>query len=210
MAPPASQPTTEPHDRSHRLAQLIARVALGDRVAFASLYDQTSSFLLGMVLKVQHDRALAEDVLQEVYVNIWRSCSSFDTSKSQPMTWLGSVARNRAIDSLRRAQAQPATVSASQHPGDDDEDHDLLQDIAAEGGDPLEMLGQASDRLALDRCMKGLTSEQKQSLALAFYQGLSHAEVADHLRQPLGTVKSWVRRALQSLKTCLTRAAQTA
>jgi RNA polymerase sigma-70 factor (ECF subfamily) len=69
-------------------------------------------------------------------------------------------------------------------------------------------VGAASDRLALERCMKALSSEQKQSLALAFYQGLSHAEVADHLRQPLGTVKSWVRRALQSLKDCLTRAAQ--
>jgi RNA polymerase sigma-70 factor (ECF subfamily) len=202
--------TTDPTERSQRLAQLMSRVALGDRKAFAQLYDETSGFLLGMVLKIQRDRALAEEVLQEVYVNVWRASASFNASMSQPMTWLGSIARNRAIDSLRRAQSQPDTVSTSVRIGEDDEEHDMLQDLAGEGGDPLEMLGQASERLALDRCMKALTSEQKQSLALAFYQGLSHAEVAEHLRQPLGTVKSWVRRALQSLKSCLSRAAQTA
>jgi RNA polymerase sigma factor (sigma-70 family) len=200
----------EPSDRSRRLADLLARVKLGDRAAFGEMYDMTSSLLLGMVLKVQHNRAVAEEVLQEVYVNIWRAAASFDSSMSQPMTWLASIARNRAIDSLRRAQTQPHTVSTAVQGADGDEEHDLMQDFAAEGGDPLELLGQAAERLELDRCMRTLTSEQKQSLALAFYQGLSHAEVAEHLHQPLGTVKSWVRRALQSLKNCLSRAAQQA
>ncbi len=203
--------SADPTERSRLLAQLMSRIALGDRRAFAELYDLTSAFLLGMVLKVQHDRAVAEEVLQEVYVNIWRASSSFDATMSQPMTWLGSVARNRAIDSLRRSQTQPVTVSRFVRHADDDEvDHDLLQDMAAAGSDPLDMLGQASERLALNQCMEALTSEQKQSLALAFYQGLSHAEVAEHLCQPLGTVKSWVRRALQTLKNCLSRAAQAA
>jgi RNA polymerase sigma factor (sigma-70 family) len=198
----------EPSDRSRRLADLLARVKLGDRAAFGEMYDMTSSPLLGIVLKVQRNRAVAEEVLQEVYVNIWRAAASFDASMSQPMTWLASIARNRAIDSLRRAQTQPHTVSTAVQGTDDDEEHDLMQDFAAEGGDPLELLGQAAEQLELDRCMRSLTSEQKQSLALAFYQGLSHAEVAEHLQQPLGTVKSWVRRALQSLKSCLSRAAQ--
>jgi RNA polymerase sigma factor (sigma-70 family) len=200
----------EPSDRSRRLADLLARVKLGDRAAFGEMYDMTSSLLLGMVLKIQRNRAVAEEVLQEVYVNIWRAAASFDAGMSQPMTWLASIARNRAIDSLRRAQTQPHTVSTSVQGADDDDEHDLMQDFAAEGGDPLELLGQAAERLELHRCMGGLTSEQKQSLALAFYQGLSHAEVAEHLHQPLGTVKSWVRRALQSLKNCLARAAQQA
>ncbi len=198
----------EPSDRSRRLADLLARVKLGDRAAFGEMYDMTSSLLLGMVLKIQRNRAVAEEVLQEVYVNIWRAAASFDASMSQPMTWLASIARNRAIDSLRRAQTQPHTVSTSVQGSDDDDERDAMQDFAAEGGDPLELLGQAADRLELKRCMGGLTSEQQQSLALAFYQGLSHAEVAEHLHQPLGTVKSWVRRALQSLKNCLSRAAQ--
>jgi len=201
-------PADETSERSRKLADLMSRVALGNRHAFAELYDLTSGFLLGTVLKVQRDRAVAEEVLQEVYVNVWRSAGRFDVAMSQPMTWLASVARNRAIDSLRRASSQPDTVSTSVGEGDDE--RDLLQEFAAERGDPLEMLGAASERMALERCMKGLTSEQKQSLALAFYQGLSHAEVAEHLRQPLGTVKSWVRRALQSLKECLTRAARAA
>ena len=192
--------------RSHELAQLMSRSALGDRAAFARLYDLTSPHLFAVVLRIQRDRALAEDLLQEVYVNLWRSAGSFDAAQSQPMTWLTSVARNKAIDSLRRAQAQP--VLRSVHRDDDDERPDPDQQIADEGPGPAELLSQAGDARRLDLCMKGLTAPQRQSVALAFFDGLSHAEVAAHLRQPLGTVKSWVRRALHSLKECLERAAQ--
>lgn len=200
-------PSADGAARSQRLAALLSRTGLGDRRAFAELYDETCGLLFGVVLKVQRDRAVAEEVLQEVYVNVWRSAARFDAALSQPMTWLASIARNRAIDSLRRAEHQPHTISASQPDDDGDDDRDLLQHVASEHGDPLALLGEASERMALEHCMQALSSEQKQSIALAFYQGLSHAEVADHLRQPLGTVKSWVRRALQSLKTCLGRAA---
>lgn len=92
---------TDPKDwteRSRELAALLARVALGDRAAFATLYQQTSAHLLGVVLRIQRDRAQAEDVLQEVYVNVWRAAQGFDAGLSQPLTWLTSVARNRAIE----------------------------------------------------------------------------------------------------------------
>ena len=193
--------------RSHELAQLMSRSALGDRNAFARLYDLTSPHLFAVVLRIQRDRALAEDLLQEVYVNVWRSVGSFDAAQSQPMTWLTSVARNRAIDSLRRAQAQPVMQSVHRD-DDDDERPDLDQQMAYEGPGPLDLLAQAGDARRLNTCMQGLTAPQRQSVALAFFDGLSHAEVAEHLHQPLGTVKSWVRRALLSLKECLERAAQ--
>src|SRR6195952_672459 len=105
MPPPP--PQTAWNARSVELSSLLARAGLGDRAAFATLYERTSAHLLGVVLRIQRDRALAEDILQEVFVNIWRAAQSFDAAQSQPLTWLTSIARNRAIDSLRRAQTQP-------------------------------------------------------------------------------------------------------
>jgi RNA polymerase sigma factor (sigma-70 family) len=193
--------------RSHELAQLIARAALGERAAFARLYELTSGHLFAVVLRIQRDRALAEDLLQEVYVSAWKAIGSFDAAQSQPLTWLTSIARNKAIDSLRRAQAQPRLESV--HAGDDDDDRpDLDARLADESPGPHDLLARASDARQLDACMQGLSAAQRQSVALAFFDGLSHAEVAAHLRQPLGTVKSWVRRALASLKDCLERAAR--
>jgi RNA polymerase sigma-70 factor (ECF subfamily) len=190
-------------DRSKELSALLARSGLGDRQAFAALYERTSAHLFAVVLRINRDRAQAEDVLQEVYVNVWRAAQSFDAAQSQPLTWLTSVARNRAIDSLRRKQTEPQTQPA---PINDDEDQDVYDDVADDAPTPLEMLSRASDARALAQCMDGLSAPQRQSVALAFYDGLSHAEVADQMRQPLGTVKSWVRRALLSLKACLDNA----
>jgi RNA polymerase sigma-70 factor (ECF subfamily) len=194
-------------ERSRELAQLIARAALGDRSAFAQLYDLTSGHLYAVVLRIQRDRALAEDLLQEVYLSAWKAIGSFDAAQSQPLTWLTSIARNKAIDSLRRAQTQPRLESV--HRDDDDDDRPSLDQLLTDAAPgPAQLLEQASDARQLGACMKGLSPVQRQSLALAFYDGLSHAEVAEHLRQPLGTVKSWVRRALSALKECLERAAQ--
>jgi RNA polymerase sigma-70 factor (ECF subfamily) len=193
-------------ERSRELSQLLARAGLGDRAAFAALYQRTSGHLFAVVLRIQRDRALAEDLLQEIYVSVWKAAASFDAARSQPLTWLTHIARNRAIDSLRRAAAQPATESldASDDDGDAPRPHEALADDAP---GPLDLLGQASDRRDLGHCLEHLSAAQRQSVALAFFDGLSHAEVAERLREPLGTVKSWVRRALLTLKGCLERAA---
>ena len=198
--------TTDERDwpeRSRELSQLLARAGLGDRAAFARLYERSSGHLFAVVLRIQRDRAQAEDLLQEVYVSVWKAAASFDAARSQPLTWLTHIARNRAIDSLRRAQTQPRTESLS---GAADDDRPDPQDAlaSAEPG-PLDLLGQASDKRQLSQCMEHLSPPQRQSVALAFFDGLSHAEVAEQLREPLGTVKSWVRRALQTLKGCLER-----
>ena len=157
-----------------------------------------------MVLRIQRDRAVAEDLLQEICVSVWKAAASFDFTRSQPLTWLTHIARHRAIDSLRRAQTQPRTerLTAASDADDHPDPHETL---ASHEPGPLALLGQASDRRQLTQCMQHLSPPQRQSVALAFYDGLSHAEVAEQLRQPLGTVKSWVRRALQTLKACLER-----
>jgi RNA polymerase sigma-70 factor (ECF subfamily) len=179
---------------------------MGDRAAFATLYEKSSSHLFAVVLRICRDRALAEDILQEVYVSVWRAASGFDAAQSQPLTWLTSIARNRAIDSLRRAQTQPQLQTSTTGP--DDEDSDVYDETAGAQPGPLELLSRASDARALSNCMQDLTAPQRQSVALAFYDGLSHAEVAEKMGQPLGTVKSWVRRALLTLKSCLERASE--
>ena len=192
--------------RSLALSDLLARAGLGDRAAFAALYEQTSAHLLGVVLRINRDQAQAEDVLQEVYVNVWRAAQKFDAAQSQPLTWLTSIARNRAIDSLRRSQSQPKLQSRSSTTLD--EDADVYDTVADDAPGPLDLLSRASDARALAACMEGLSAPQRQSVALAFFDGLSHAEVAESMHQPLGTVKSWVRRALLSLKSCLDAAVQ--
>jgi RNA polymerase sigma-70 factor (ECF subfamily) len=196
------------NERNRSLAAALARVALGDRAAFARLYDLCSAQLFGVILRINTDRAQAEDVLQECFVSIWRAARSFDAARAQPMPWLTSIARNGAIDSLRRRRGEVPTVSRWAAAGDDgDDDVDMLSTVPSPDAGPLDLLERAAQSQALEQCIDRLSAEQQQCLALAYYQGLSHSEVAQHLVQPLGTVKSWVRRALMALKDCLGRAA---
>jgi RNA polymerase sigma factor (sigma-70 family) len=196
--------TADWSERSHDLSRLLSRAGLGDRAAFATLYERTSSHLFAVVLRINRDRAQAEDILQEVYVNVWRAASGFDAAQSQPLTWLTSIARNRAIDSLRRLQTQPRMRSAGPEvEGRESEDDDVYDTVADDAPGPLDLLSRAVEARSLAACMDKLSATQRQSLALAFFQGLSHAEVAAQMRQPLGTIKSWLRRSLATLKSCL-------
>ena len=201
-------PTEQWTERSRDLAAALSRSALGDRAAFKHVYELSSGHLFAVILRIQRDRDLADDLLQEVYVSAWKAAGSFDVQRAQPLTWLTHIARNKAIDSLRRAQAQPRLESV--HSGLDDEDRpDADQHLVDDAPGPAALLERASDARQLGHCMEGLSAQQRQSVALAFFDGLSHAEVAVQLCQPLGTVKSWVRRALMTLKGCLERAVQT-
>ncbi len=194
-------------DRREALAAALARVALGDRVAYAQLYQATRSHLFGVILRINPDRAQAEDVLQEVFINVWRASQGFDATRSQAMTWLTSIARNRAIDSLRRRKTEVTTLSVNVPGREGEDDSDLLAQMASGEAGPLELLLQSAQAREVTHCVEKLSREQQQCIAMAFYQGLSHAEVAQQLAQPLGTVKSWVRRALMALKDCLGGAA---
>jgi RNA polymerase sigma factor (sigma-70 family) len=189
-------------ERNVRVAALMARVALGDQAAFAELYAQTSSHLYGVAVRILKDGALAEEVLQEAFVSVWHHAGSYDAAKSQPSTWLAAVVRNRCLDLMRRRELDTVTMTT-----DDDDGREF--DLPSGDPTPVEMLLAGADARAVRDCVDALDAGPKQAIALAFYQGLSHAELADHLRQPLGTVKSWVRRALERLKGCLDRVGYT-
>jgi RNA polymerase sigma-70 factor, ECF subfamily len=180
-------------ERSARLMELIARTALADQSAFEQLYRATSSHLYGVALRILRESAAAEEVLQESFVNVWHHAGSYVAARSQPLTWLTSIVRNRCLDRLRKHDVETVSI--------DDEEHAMT--IADRGPTPLEMLLSGADASAVRQCVDALDAGQKQAIALAFYQGLSHSELARHLKQPLGTVKSWVRRGLERLKACL-------
>jgi len=176
-----------------RLAELLAQCALRNQRAFALLYELTSAKLFGVALRILRRRDWAEEVLQECYVSVWNHAGDYAIQKSAPLTWKTSIVRNRSLDWLRRPQ-QEATG----------EEYDIAVEAWQDDAPgPLERLAASSEAAALERCLQQLDGKQRQSIMLAFFHGLSHSEVAGHMKQPLGTVKTWVRRGLERLKGCL-------
>lgn len=185
----------------HEIGQLLARVALRDQAAFKQLYDATVRCLLAIAVRLLRDPAWAEEVVQEAYVGIWNSAPNYSPLKAQPMTWLMTIARNKAMDALRSTTSERATLVRSTH-NEDDEDDPLLN-VGDEAAGPLQQLIERIDAARLRHCLQALDPAQRQAIALAFYDGLTHSELAEHMHQPLGTVKAWVRRGLERLKPCL-------
>lgn len=184
--------------RADDLAELLARVALGERRAFERLYRATCDHLLGVAFQLLGNRAWAEDVLQEAYVSVWHGARGYQAGLAKPMTWLIHVVRHRAIDALRSRHGERKTTEPL-----DDAHHA----IAADGGaGPAQCLESSLSRLRIDQCMAGLAPGQRQALALAYYRGLVHSEIAQALGAPLGTAKAWVRRGLDRLRDCLAAA----
>jgi RNA polymerase sigma-70 factor (ECF subfamily) len=147
-------------------------------------------------------RDRAEDVIQDAFVNVWQRAASYSAAASQPMTWLTAIVRNRALDVLR---SESLRATESLH----DEDTGETEDPPDERPDPLGLLEQAADALAIRDCLKEIQGSQRQCLALAYYHGLSQSEVAARLAAPIGSVKVWIRRGLERLKRCLDAARRT-
>lgn len=184
------------------LARLLARVALHDRAAFELLYRATCSHLLSVAFRISGQQERAEEVLQEAFMNVWHNAAGFNASVATPMTWLINIVRNKAIDQLRSGKTERATTGAL-----DDEALNLAGDASFE---PQRLLEDNLVKLRIDGCMAGLGASQRQALALAYYRGMVHTEIAESLGAPLGTVKAWVRRGLDKLKGCLEAAGVTA
>ena len=183
---------------SDELADLIRLASGGCRASFEKLYRRTSGGLYGIILRVNRDRAEAEEVLQETYVKVWSECKQFDPNKGLATYWLASIARNAAIDSLKRRSARPKRDFTRA----DDEDNPYKDFRSTEAG-PLEVLILRRRSAAIQVSLRALSPDMRDVLTLAFYGGLSYEEVACKLCRPVGTVKSRVRRALLGLRTSL-------
>ena len=188
---------------SNSLEELLSRAAKGDHASFQQVYERTHTHLFGVAVRMLGQGQAAEDVLQEAYVNIWKSAGSYRTAVNgqtiQAITWLMAIVRNKALDALRARSRR----KESELPDSGDVDDDDSQAIAEPSPSAMQLLEQATQALQIDGCMQALDGSYRQSLALAYYQGLSHTEVAAQMGAPLGSVKAWIRRGLEKLKTCL-------
>lgn len=182
---------------SDALSEQLKRTATGDRAAFRRVYELTSAHLLGLATRMLGRRQVAEDVLQDAFVSVWKNSASFDPKLAQPMTWLITIVRNRALDVLRSEGRRMESTLES------DSDDDSAIDVPDTAPGPLQLLTQATNSMQIRGCMEALDAAHRQSLALAYYQGLSHSEIAAQMASPLGSVKTWIRKGLLHLKQCL-------
>jgi RNA polymerase sigma-70 factor (ECF subfamily) len=186
-----------PVDDRDEIAQLLARIALRDAAALRALYERISARLLAVAWRVLQDRALAEDVLQEVFVTLWQQSVLRPAGQSVSLAWLCVITRNRAIDLLRRKKPEEPLL------WQDDSGEERFHDAVIDGGSPMQQLLEVEDGQRLAHCLSALETLPRQAVLLAFYDGLTHLEIAERLRRPLGTVKAWTRRSLLRLRACL-------
>ncbi|WP_150911173.1 sigma-70 family RNA polymerase sigma factor [Marinobacter halotolerans] len=173
------------------VSAMIGRVAKSDRAAFASLYQATAPKLLGIVLRILNNRAWADEVIQDAYLKIWQKADQFDANKASPITWMVSIARNAAIDELRKHPAGRTT---------NDDELDLIAGRQPTAQDQVEDQ-QAVNQL--NHCIDQLEKERQDMVRLAYLNGWSREDLASQFGQPINTVKTWLRRALQDIKGCL-------
>ena len=183
-----------PDAQQGTLAELLARTASGDRQAFAALYGASKAKLFAVSLRIVRERQLAEEVLQDSFVSIWNHAADYAAAKSAPMTWMTAIVRNRSLDIVRRSREEP------------DVDDALSANLVDESAAPAAEAQARAEARDIRRCLEELEAEQRQSIALAFFHGLTHSELASHLQRPLGTVKTHIRRGLMKLRDCLMRA----
>ncbi|GAA0570963.1 sigma-70 family RNA polymerase sigma factor [Halomonas salifodinae] len=173
------------------LIDQLTACARGDALAFERLYRASSSHLYAILLRIVRDEGAAQDCLQQLYVRLWHASGQYDPSRAKPMTWLATLARHIGIDWLRRQKPQDSTEGSA-----------LLEGLSGDQEPEAESL-RAEQRHELRDCLDTLTGAQRQAMELAYFQGLTHRELAERLAQPLGSIKSWIRRGLERLKACL-------
>ena len=179
--------------RDQDWAALIRRVADGDQSALTELYDATSRLVFGLILRVVTDRSSAEEVLLDVYTQVWRQASSYDSKRGAPLAWLMTIARTRGIDRLR----------AGKHENQNRDSLDAIGEITATTASPEADSVSAERRRLVRSALDTLSPEQREVIELAYFSGLSHSEIALKLGQPLGTVKTRTRLGMIKLREML-------
>ncbi len=174
---------------------LMALIARGDANALAELYDRYGRPVYSLALNTVGDRAIAEEITQDVFTRVWQHASRYDPQRAQVHTWISRIARNRSIDATRRQRARGSAIHI---PWDD-----LIADVVSVDDNPeAETLLRARQQ-RVRQALQALPDAQRQPLALAYFEGLSHREIAERLDQPLGTIKTRIRLAMQKLRTIL-------
>jgi RNA polymerase sigma-70 factor, ECF subfamily len=176
------------------LERLLAAVAEGDGAAFERLYHATSAKLFGICLRLLPERSDAEDVLQEVYASIWRKAAQYDAALASPISWLAMIAHNKAVDRLRSDRSGRGALPIEF--AEDVSDGDANVQAAAE---------RLGDQRRLSHCLDQLDERRRALIRTAFFDGVTYEELAQRAGAPLGTMKSWIRRGLLQLRTCLER-----
>ncbi len=179
-------------DARQRLVDALRRVAAGERAALRIVYDLTSAKLFGVTVRILNDEAEAEDVLQDVYVAVWNRAGSFDPGRASPITWLCTLARNRAIDRLRALRPHRARAGL-----------DAADEVADEAPDALAALEADGEARRLAACLDGLEPRASEAIRAAFFGGRTYEDLARGSGVPLGTMKSVIRRGLIRLRGCL-------
>ncbi|MGC1548705.1 MAG: sigma-70 family RNA polymerase sigma factor [Rhodanobacter sp.] len=176
------------HEELNRLLQQTGR---SDQKAFAELYRRTSSRLFGVCLRMLRDRSEAEEVLQDTYSTVWHRAASFDAAKASAITWLTTLSRNKAIDRLRQHREEQLSDPAQ------------MDDLVDEQPTPAVNAESSQEYRRLQNCLDALEPQQRSSVREAFFTGATYNELATRCKVPLGTMKSWIRRSLMQLRTCL-------
>ena len=185
-----------PESPDSQLIALLDRVAIADESALRELYDLTSSKLYGVAVRVVSNRDWAEDVLQEAFLNIWRIAADYKATLSPPMAWMALVVRSRGLDFLRRRASDRADRMQ--------ELDDVIADtVAGDSPNPMDVTQASEQARALHNCLSLLDNKQREVVSLAYMRDMSHGELAEQLRLPLGTVKTWIRRGLAQLRGCM-------
>jgi RNA polymerase sigma-70 factor (ECF subfamily) len=177
----------------HEEADLLSRIAQGDRDAFRDLYARYSAPLFSLAIRLVGNFGESEELLQDAFVKIWRNAGSFDSRKSRPFTWAVTILRRTCIDHLRKRNVRPTSAQLPE---------DLLADASA-SGDIRRSAEVHDDSERLKGALEGIAPNPRKALELALFSGMTQSEIARRLEQPVGTIKSWIRRGLLGLRETL-------